>query len=202
MKTNLRLISAWAAMACAASAQVPAQPAGAVKAATKPVFRNAATHEQLALGLRKAQQEDPMKTLKKTEGQDPSVTNRPPSILENSDIVCFNGDAVLIPKRAILQVPRNVSERMKMQPGAKFRSWTEFYAMNRGWITTVEVSRLQAEGNAAIAEDTKKQMDQMAKIGNLIIATYQGGPISVLPLKVPETPAAGSTAATPTANFR
>ena len=51
---------------------------------------------------------------------------------------------------------------------------------NRGWITTVEVSRVQAEGNLAIAEETR---ERIGKSMNLVVATYMGGPISVLPLK-------------------
>ena len=51
-----------------------------------------------------------------------------------------------------------------------------------GWITTVEVSRVQAEGNLALADETAKRIQKSA---SLIVATYQGGPISVLPLKVP-----------------
>jgi len=192
MRTNFRLLSTWAVMACAAHAQAPAQPAGAAKAAAKPVFRDAATHDQLAMGYRKAQQEDPMRNLKKTEGEDPSVVNRPPGILASSDVISYNGLATLVPKRAVIQMPAAFSDRMKMTAGCRLVGWTEFFSANRGWINTVEVSRVQAEGNEVIAEETRKQM---VKSGNLIVATYQGGPISVLPLKAPEAPAAGNPAA-------
>ena len=65
-------------------------------------------------------------------------------------------------------------------PGSKLVTWADFYAVNRGWITTVEVCRVQAEGNSPLAEETQKQIGKSA---NLIVATYQAGPISVLPLK-------------------
>lgn len=197
MKTNPRLFSIWAAMACAASAQTPAPPAGAVKPAAKPVFRDAATHDQLALGLRKSQQEDPMRTLKTTQGQDPSVVNRPPGILATSDIISFNGLATLVPKRAVMQMPAALSDRMKMSAGCKLVGWTEFFSANRGWITTIEVSRVQAQGNEDIAEETRTQM---VKSGNLIVATYQGGPISVLPLKVPVAGDPAAVTAVPAAS--
>ena len=160
-------------------------------AAAAPVMRDAATHEQLGLAQRKERQVDPMKSLQKpadgkeTSSPDPSVANRPPSLLGSSDIVCFNGLATLVPKRAIIQSPKNLAERTRMQPGAKLQSWSQFYAANRGWITTVEVSRMQAEGNQPLAEETQKQI---AKNGNLIVAVYQGGPISLLPLKTSEEP--------------
>lgn len=150
--------------------------------AAAPAMRESLTHEQLMLARRKAELNDPMRHLPATQGEDPSVVNRPKSILAESDIVCFGDVAALVPKRAILQIPKNYADRIQLRPGAKLQSWSEFYAANRGWITTVEVSRIQAEGNEPLAEETKTQM---TKSGNLIVATFLGGPISVLPLKVP-----------------
>ena len=105
------------------------------------VMRDAATHDQLSLALRKADQLDPMKNLAPATGEDPSMKNRPKDILTESDIISYRGLATL-------------------------------------------VSRVQAEGNEPVAEETQKVM---AKSTNLIVATYKGGPISVLPLKVPVT---------------
>ena len=152
-----------------------------------PVMRDAATQEQLVLALRKADQVDPMKHLPVAKGEDPSVINRPLDLLSQSDILCFGGIATLVPKHAILQLPETCRERLKIEPGAKIVGWADFFAANRGWITTVEISRSQAEGKEAIAEDTRKLL---SKCLNLVVATYQGGPISLLPPKVapPETP--------------
>jgi hypothetical protein len=150
---------------------------------SKPVFRDAVTHEQLAQALRKAEQRDPMRKLKPSEGADPSKVNQPQNLLEQSDIISFGGVATLVPKRAILSSPSGVQDRLKLEPGARIVGWADFYAANRGWITTVEVSRVQAEGNKPIAEETQ---DRISKSRNLVVATYLGGPISVLPLKEPE----------------
>jgi hypothetical protein len=163
------------ALALSASAEVQPQ--------AKPRFRDAATHEQLALKLRKAEQKDPMKNLEQATGEDPSKVNRPVNLLEQSDIVCFGGMATLVPKRAILSTPAKHKDCLKMQPGARIVGWAEFYAQNRGWITTVEVSRVQAEGNQDIPEETR---ERIGKSTNLIVATFMGGPISVLPLKQAE----------------
>jgi hypothetical protein len=146
-------------------------------------MRDAATHEQLALIHRSASQNDPARKFAPTQGPDPSVARPMKSLISESEIVCFNGMATLVPKRAILQTPKNMADRLKYVAGAKLLSWADFYAANRGWITTVEVSRIQAGGNAPIAEDTRKHMSKSA---NLIVATYQAGPISVSPLKIPE----------------
>jgi hypothetical protein len=156
----------------------------AAAAETKaPVMREAATHAQLALALRKADQTDPMKNLPAAKGEDPSVVNRPKDLLSQSDIISFQGIATLVPKRAILQIPKSCADRMKLEPNAKIVSWADFFAANRGWISTVEVSRVQAEGNKPLAEESQKFMSTSR---NLVVATYQGGPISVLPLKVPD----------------
>lgn len=145
-------------------------------------MRDAATHEELSLQYRKTSQEDPMSKLAAAKGPDPSTANPMKSLIGDSEVLCFNGMVTLVPKRAVLQIPKSMADRLKYQPGAKLLSWAQFYALNRGWITTVEVSRVQAAGTSAMSEVTQKQISKSA---NLIVATYQAGPISVLPLKVP-----------------
>lgn len=157
--------------------------------AEPPVMRDAPTHEQLAAALLKAQQKDPMKNLPAVKTEDASVAPRPPSLLGQSDIISFGGLATLVPKRAILQIPKSCTDRIKVEPGARLVSWSEFYTANRGWITTIEVSREQAEGSQALAEKTQKLMSTCR---NLIVATYLGGPISLLPAKVPVPPSTPS----------
>jgi hypothetical protein len=144
-------------------------------------MRDTITREELAIKSRQASLENPMRKLSLAKGPDPSLVNQPKDLISESDVICFNGAVTLVPKRAILQIPKNLEDRFKYQKGAKLMSWADFYALNRGWITTVEVSRIQAEGNSPIPEETQQQM---VKSGNLIVATYQSGPISVLPLKV------------------
>lgn len=165
----------------------------AAQEAQKPVMRDAATHEQLEQKLRKMNSIDPMKKLETVEGEDPSKVNQPANLLESSDILCYNGMATLVPKRAILAVPKNLQDRLKMQPGARVVGWLEFLEANRGWINTVEVSRVQAEGNEALAEETT---ERIGKSTNLVVATFLKGPISVLPLKNPDPAAEPATAQT------
>jgi hypothetical protein len=153
-------------------------------------MKDTVTHEQLVRQLRKTQQEDPMKQLPASQGEDPS-RNLPQDLISQSDIICFGGMATLVPKRAILEIPKNMVNRTQLLPGCKLMGWAEFYAQNRGWITAVEVSRVQAEGNLALAEDVTERLKDCA---NLVVATYQGGPISVLPLKVPPPEQSPATA--------
>ncbi|MCB1243531.1 MAG: hypothetical protein AB7I98_20175 [Verrucomicrobiales bacterium] len=157
-------------------------------------IQDAATHEQLAKALSLVQREDPMKLLKPSEGEDPTKVNQPQDIIASSDILCFRGMATLVPKRAILQIPENYQKRLELQAGAQIRTWAEFYTANRAWIRTVEVDRLQAEGNSPLSEETTKMVDNADSI---IVATFKGGPISVLPLKVPEVEGEAVTESTP-----
>ena len=150
--------------------------------AEAPVMHDASTHEQLVLQLRKAEQNDPMKKMPPVTTPDPVKANPPKDLISDSDILCFNGYATLLPKRAVLFIPKNLEDHMKYQSGAKILGWLDFYARNRGWITTVEVSRAQAEGNQALEDDTTTLI---SKSSNLVVATYQTGPISVLPPKDP-----------------
>jgi hypothetical protein len=165
----------------AAGCLLLALSAGAVE------MHDAATHEQLSAARQLVRQADPMNSLKQAAGEDPAVASQARSFLAESDIISFGGISALVPKRAILQIPKTLADRIKPAPGARLVGWKEFYAVNRGWITTMEVSRVQAEGNQPMSKEAETQM---VRCGNLVVATYMGGPISVLPLKVPETPTA------------
>ena len=146
-------------------------------------MRDSATHEQLSMTYRQVALQDPMRNLQPATGVDPTLVNQPKDLVADSDIICFGGNATLVPKRAILNAPKNLAERLNFQPGSRVMSWMDFFTLNRGWITTVEVSRVQAEGNEALAEEISTRI---GKSTNLVVATYMGGPISVLPPKVPE----------------
>jgi hypothetical protein len=153
----------------------------AITAARAEMFESA-TSEELALQYRKISQEEPASKLAATKGADPSKVNQPLDLISQSDILCYNGAATLVPKRAVMHIPPNLADRLKYLPTSRLQSWAEFYALNQGWITTVEVSRTQAEGNLPLADEISKRV---AKSTNLVVATYLGGPISVLPLKSP-----------------
>lgn len=159
-------------------------------------MRDAATPDQLSLKYREAQQLDPMRKLEPAKGVDPSTVNQPLDLVSQSDIISFNGMTTLVPKRAVLHIPKEMEARLKFQPGTRVVGWADFFSVNRGWITTVEVSRSQAEGNAALAEEISKRI---AKSPNLIVATHHAGPISVLPIKTPAANPAVAPVATATA---
>ncbi|QTN32958.1 hypothetical protein HZ994_11700 [Akkermansiaceae bacterium] len=158
-----------------------AAPCEAGDGAKKPAFRDAATHEELSLQLRKADQEDPMKALLPSEGADPSVSNQPQNLLESSDLISFQGLTTLVPKRAIIKLPEAFKDRVNNPPpGNRVVGWLDFYALNRGWITVVEITRSQAGGNEALAEGLSDQLD---KSKNMIVTVLDSGPISYMPYR-------------------
>jgi len=156
-------------------------------------MREAVTHDEIVETARKAREEAPPSIFKPATGADPSVVNKLGDLISRSDIICYRGQATLVPKRAVLHVPKAISDRLGMQEGARIGSWTDFLNANRAWIRTVPVTRIQAEGNNPMSEETIKSF---AKEQRLVIAVYQEGPISVLPLKVPEPAPESGTATT------
>jgi hypothetical protein len=144
-------------------------------------MRDTLTDEQLAQKRGLSEQQDPMKKLPIATGEDPSK-DLPKDLISQSDLLCFGGIATLVPKHAILQIPKNYEDRVKYITGTQIKGWSDFYAINRGWITTVEVTLDQAGGKVPIPEATGKQL---AKSGNLVVAVFNGGPVSMLPAKVP-----------------
>ena len=142
-------------------------------------FRDAATHDQLVNSMKVARQEDPMKKLKiKPLEEDPSVVNQPKDFVENSTVLCFNGMATFVPKQAIINLPERLKARTELAKGAEVKNFSEFAAANRGWVSTIEVKLEQALGKEPIDENKQKWL---AQSGRVVIATFQGGPVTVLP---------------------
>ncbi len=150
---------------------------GVALAATPPVMRDAATHQDLV--ARKRATAEPGLPLGMTpcKGPDPSKANQPGDLIGRSDLVCHGGVATLVPKRALLSVPERFRQRLRMVEGTRVVTWEEFFARNRDWITTVEVTPEEAGGRAMLPEKTTRQI---ADCDTVVVATFLGGPISVL----------------------
>ena len=145
--------------------------------APRPAFRDAATAESLSEQYRKVSLADPMKSLPPSEGEDPSVVNKVGNLLENSEVLTYNGKTTLVPKNALVHIPQKLAERVNNhQEGAKIVGWLEFHSQNRGWISTVEITFAQAKGVDPISPEV---LENLGKSGNLVVAVLKGGPISV-----------------------
>jgi hypothetical protein len=147
-------------------------------------MREAVTHDQIVEASREARKATPPPVFTPAPGDDPSVVNQPKDILSRSEIFSHLGLASLVPKRAVLHIPKGLAGRMTFLPDSKFVPWRDFFQANRAWIRTVPVSRAQAEGKQPMDEAILKSF---AKEPRVVIATYQEGPISVMPLRVPPT---------------
>lgn len=147
-----------------------------------PEMRDAATNDDLTGKFRKASAENPLRKMKPKEvtGVDPTKVNQPEDLMATSDFITFKGISTLVPKKAILCIPKNYADRIKFVPGTKIVVWSDFFLENRGWIKTMEVTRSQAEGVEPFDE---KVAEGLQKSSILVVATYKGGPISVLPPK-------------------
>ena len=153
------------AMSAAALAQTPA------------VTPKKVTEQDLALRLRKAELGDLQKKSESQDMADPSKGSRPKSLLDTSTILNFGGSLTLVPKGAVLHVPKTLTDRVGKRDGAKIATWTDFQTANRGWLITQEVTLEQAKGNESLPEAV---LQHLAKEINVVVATYQGRPISML----------------------
>ncbi|MES2980788.1 MAG: hypothetical protein V4727_00615 [Verrucomicrobiota bacterium] len=143
----------------------------------KPAFRDAATSESLTEKYRETSTKGPAKKFKETTGEDASVKHKVGNLLENSELITFNGNTTLVPKKAIVQIPEKYKDRINAhKPGSKILSWMDFYTLNRGWISTVEVTLAQARGEVPVSPEL---METLSKKGNLVVAVLKNGPISV-----------------------
>ena len=148
-------------------------------------MRDVATHDSLANTLRLAQGMNPLADYKAVKSEEATEVYQPASLIGSSDIISFNGLTTLVPKRAVLAIPDAMKNRIGNHvAGNRVVHWKEFLFANRGWITTVEVSRAQAEGRQRLPEAMTERISEATQ---LMVATYQGGPISVLPPMEPET---------------
>lgn len=112
------------------------------------------------------------------------------SLVSRSTIISDQSNWTIVPKEAVLYIPSYYQKRVNGERHGKLIGWQEFYARNRSWIKLQEVSLAQASGDDEIDEKVLKGH----KIGGrLVVATCNGGPISVKPLK--EKPADPTLAA-------
>ncbi len=134
----------------------------------------------------------PIAELKKQElaNEKEAKVSRPgdQSIVAQSEILHDGSNWTMVPKGAVLCVPAQMRPRVGTKPLGTLLSWQDFLVANRAWITTEEVSYDQACGKKPLPP---AKVEFWKNQTSVIVATYQGGPISV---KQPEPPAAPASA--------
>jgi hypothetical protein len=109
------------------------------------------------------------------------LTNIPPStqnsLLRNSIILADNEKYTVVPVGAILHLPAKMRSRIISQPKGDFTFWPSFLERNSQWLAAKEVSLSLSRGNAKEADMLLKSL---ANDNRLVVATYKGGPITIL----------------------
>lgn len=149
-------------------------------------MRDIPTHEQLVARQKAGGGSNPFdnRHFKPAEREDPAErAKQRGDLIGSSDFLCSLGKMTLIPKGSVLHMPDRLSDRARPKDNLQIVTWPDFFVKNRSWITTIEVSRLQAEGKQAISE---QKMEGLLQTGDVIVATMGGSPISVLPLQIPQ----------------
>jgi len=100
------------------------------------------------------------------------------SLIKDSMILHDGTYWTLVPKGAVIHIPKIMEERVSAKPVGKLITWEEFLTQNRGWISTCEVSFEQASGKTPL--DPKK-VEFWKKQDKIMVAVHSGGPISVKP---------------------
>jgi hypothetical protein len=189
--STLAALIAVAAMGCVLADAGPAPGVGG-KTANVAEMRDAPTRESMEQEMHELPFHDPAQDAASSDHdaghevithEDLAEISKPADLIATSDIISFNGHTTLVPKHAILAIPPRYRDRVgKHVAGHKIVIWSEFYVLNRGWIRTIEVTPDQAYGKVPLAEN---EQAVIKKAADLTVATYQGGPISVLPPKDP-----------------
>ncbi len=98
------------------------------------------------------------------------------SFIKQSDILHDGTHWTLVPKGAVLHTPPAMATRVGAKPLGTLLSWNDFLLANRAWLFTEEVTFNQAAGKQPILPS---RSEAWGKIGKVIVAVHQGGPISV-----------------------
>jgi hypothetical protein len=179
MKTFTLLLASFTSVSFALAVEPPR-----FQKSTK--MRDAVTHDELAQKMKMAAHSDPIRDLGPAMGnldEDPAkrVTDR--DLVKESTVLNYRGFLTLVPKRAVIHTPANYENRFKPSDDVQVQSWADFFKGNRGWIRTIEVSREQAMGLAPMDEAIMTALQESTQV---VVATFKGGPISVMPYVAPE----------------
>ena len=105
-------------------------------------------------------------------------------ILEYSDFLGYDGNYVILPKGSVIHVPTSLTQHVLQKPEGQMMSWMDFSSRYRGLVTVLQVTMKQVTGEVAIPAD---RIEAAAKTNCLVVAVFEGSPITVLKAADPET---------------
>ena len=114
------------------------------------------------------------------------LEKRRESLVARSTIVSSSSSWTILPRGSVLLTPSRFKSRVDSERRGKLVSWRDFYARNASWIRLLPVTLDQATGRVPLTEE---YLSSLKRIGLLVVAVCEGGPISVrLPEKGKEFP--------------
>ncbi len=111
------------------------------------------------------------------------------SSLSTASIFLFDGESyTILPVGSVLSLPAPLQSRVVVDPQGAVLLWPDFLARNGSWLGVKEVTLEMARGNTRAAAAV---MRELAAETRLMVAVYQGCPITVLePVQKNEVPKA------------
>ena len=112
-----------------------------------------------------------------------------PTVSQTFIKIVANNNYVLIPKGVILYLPKtHVSKVTINSEGAKSTSWKTFQSRNRNLIHTVPLTKTQTLGTKSTPryEMPYQKLEDLKKLGRIIICTYKDTPVRVKVQPKPE----------------
>jgi len=106
----------------------------------------------------------------------PIVTIKKRSLVGMSTLLAARGHWALVPKGAVIHIPKHLKEKIVSKPQGTLQDWPVFLRENAGWIHLFPVDLEIARGNKTVDE---KEMKAYKTMGKMVIATSGGYPVSV-----------------------
>ncbi len=113
-------------------------------------------------------------------------------LLKYSDFLGKDGKYVILPKNSVIYVPESLEATRLASPEGRMIPWMEFLRNHRSIISTLDVTMDQVYGKKPLPPET---LEMAAKNKLIVIAVYNGNPITVI--KAPDPATAQNTTTPP-----
>ncbi|MEM9081339.1 MAG: hypothetical protein AAGC74_11680 [Verrucomicrobiota bacterium] len=111
------------------------------------------------------------------------------SLIERSIILTSGSHWTIVPKGAVILVPERYEGRVDVARSGQLMKFPDFLRVNRGWLSSYEVTLEQARGNEGFEDEVRQALEAA---GRVVVATRHGGPITILEGKRKEVVVSGS----------
>lgn len=100
------------------------------------------------------------------------------SSLWRSSIILTDGEKfTLVPVGSVLHLPASLRTHVIDKPQGDFTFWPGFLKRNASWLAAHEVTLKLSRGDA---QEANALLKRLSKDPHLVVATYKGGPITIL----------------------